>query len=150
MIFMAMMLASVEPSAEALALGRRISERGTLATLLTVGEKKDGTELAARNPGMSETDRAALAETTKRIYAEAREQFLAADAKSLATQLSIEDLRALEKTEEIAHEELKSLEKQNLLSEADKAQLEEIRKAQAEAEQIAQNMKDAAACVGLD
>jgi hypothetical protein len=96
MIFMAMMLAGAEPSAEALALGRRISERGTLATLLTVGEKKDGMELAARNPGMSEADTAALAETTRRIYAEAREQFLTADAKSLATQLSIEDLRALD------------------------------------------------------
>ncbi len=96
MILMAMVLAGAEPSAEALALGRRISERGTLATLLTVSEKKDAMELAARNPGMSDADKAALADTTKRTYAAAREQFLAADARSLATQLSIEDLRALD------------------------------------------------------
>ena len=96
MILIAMILAGAEPSAEALALGRRISERGTLATLLAVGEKKDAMELAARNPGMSDADAAALKATVKRVYTTERERFLTADARSLATQLSVEDLRALD------------------------------------------------------
>src|SRR5690349_9416194 len=96
MIVLALMLAGAEPSAEALTLGRRISERGTLAALLNVGEKKDSMELAARDPGMSAADQTALQATVKQVYATERERLFTADARSLATHLSIEDLRALD------------------------------------------------------
>ncbi|WP_037498369.1 DUF2059 domain-containing protein [Sphingomonas jaspsi] len=90
-----MMVAAAEPSAEALSLGRELSERGTLATLLTVAEAKDKAEMAAKNPGMSDADKAALEAAVTGSYAAERERLFAADARSFATNLSIEDLRAL-------------------------------------------------------
>ena len=44
---------------------------------------------------MSDADKATLEATVKQVYAAERERLFAADARSLATHLSIEDLRAL-------------------------------------------------------
>jgi hypothetical protein len=95
MILLSLLLAAVQPSAEALALGRQLSEKGTLATLLAVGERKDLAEMKERNPGMSDTDEAALEATVKRVYAAGRDKLFSADARSFATNLDIADLRAL-------------------------------------------------------
>lgn len=95
MLLAALVMIAAEPNAESLALGRELSERGTLATLLKVAEAKDKADLAARNPGMSDADKAALDAAVTDIYAAERERLFAADARSFATHLSIDDLRAL-------------------------------------------------------
>jgi hypothetical protein len=95
MMLIALMLAGAEPSAEALALGRRLSALGTLATLLSVAEKKDAQEMIDREPTMSDKDKTALRATAATVYARERERLLAADGRALATHLSVEDLRTL-------------------------------------------------------
>ena len=95
MLLAMMMLAAAEPGAEALALGRELSERGTLAVLLNVAEAKDKADLAAKNPGMSGADKAALDAAVTQAYAAERDRLFDADARSFATNLSVEDLRAL-------------------------------------------------------
>lgn len=95
MIVIALMLAGAEPSAEALALGRRLAERGTLATLLSVAEKKDTQEMIELEPAMAEKDKAALRAVAAKVYAKERERLFAADARALATHLTVEDLRTL-------------------------------------------------------
>ena len=95
MIVIAMLLAAAEPTSEALALGRELSEQGTLAALLNVAESKDKADLATRNPGMSTADRIALDAAVAQAYAAERDRLFAADARSFATHLSVEDMRTL-------------------------------------------------------
>ena len=54
------LLAAPDPTAEALALGRRLAETGTLATLLPLKTAQEREELVAEHPDWSEADKAAL------------------------------------------------------------------------------------------
>ena len=95
MILIALMMAAAEPSAEARALGRELAEKGTLAAMLPVLEKSETAQLVADHPELSAADKSALAATAHQIFVTNRDRLLAADARSYATRLSIEDLRAL-------------------------------------------------------
>jgi hypothetical protein len=95
MIWMALMIAAVEPSPEALALGKEMAQTGMLATLLPILETETTEKLVAEFPELSDPDRQKLRETAHRTYLEGRDRLLEADGRAYAEQLSVEDLRAL-------------------------------------------------------
>jgi hypothetical protein len=95
MIWMALMIAGAEPSAEALALGREMAQAGMLATLLPILEADATEKLVADYPELSDADKAKLRDTAHRTAVEGRAKLLEADGRAYAEQLSVDDLRAL-------------------------------------------------------
>lgn len=83
------------PSPEAVALGRRLADAGTLATLLPIVIENNLAELAAEPGNASPAQRAAIVATGRRMAAARREQLLDGTARAYARYLSIEDLRTL-------------------------------------------------------
>lgn len=84
-----------QASPEAAALGRRMAETGTLATLLPMISAKEAEELVAAHPELSEADRATLRATAKETAEKGIGRLLDAQGDAYAAALSIEDLRVL-------------------------------------------------------
>ncbi|MEQ7874785.1 hypothetical protein ABDK56_12365 [Sphingomonas sp. ASV193] len=98
MIALALILAaqsSAQPTAEALALGRDLAEKGTLAAMLPVLEQQETAAMIAAHPELSAADKAALTTTAHQVFTAGRDRLLAADARSYADHLSVADLRVL-------------------------------------------------------
>lgn len=91
----ALTLLAPDPSPEALALGRRLAETGTLAALLPVMVAKDTEELVSEHPDWSDADKAALRATAAEQAKAGTERVMAATGSAYAERLSVEDLRAL-------------------------------------------------------
>ena len=90
----ALLLAAAQPSPEALALGRKLAETGTLASLLPMIQQKEAEELVADNPGLSAAEKDRLRATARRVYEKGRKRLMDAEAIAYAKRLSIRDLRA--------------------------------------------------------
>jgi hypothetical protein len=95
MIWMVLMMAVAEPSAEALALGREAAETGTLASLLPILEADAIGKLVAEHPELGVADKQKLRDVAQKVYLDGRARILDADGRAYAEQLSVEDLRAL-------------------------------------------------------
>jgi hypothetical protein len=97
MLMLALLLAQAapDPTPEALALGRRLAETGTLAALLPAVVAKEREELVAEHPGWSEADKAALRETADKVARMTMERLMNATGRAYARRLSVEDLRVL-------------------------------------------------------
>ena len=90
----ALLLAAAQPSPEALALGRKLAETGTLASLLPMIQQKEAEELVADNPGLSAAEKDRLRATARRVYQTGLNRLMDAEALAYAKRLSIRDLRA--------------------------------------------------------
>lgn len=95
MIVIALLIASAEPSAEALALGREAAEVGMLATLMPILEADATEKVIAEFPDLDATDKQRLRGTAHRLFARGKAKLLEADGRAYAVHLSVEDLRAL-------------------------------------------------------
>jgi hypothetical protein len=94
-VILLMLAAAASPSAHAVALGRQIAERGTLATLLPMIQQKETEELVIAHPELSAGERAKLRSTAQRVYQAGRDRLLQAEAQGWAGQLSVRELRAV-------------------------------------------------------
>ena len=90
----ALLLAAAQPSPEALRLGRRLAETGTLASLLPMIQQKETEELLADHPELSAAEMTKLRATAQRVYQGGRDRLMEAEAQAYAKRLSIRDLRA--------------------------------------------------------
>ena len=90
----ALLLAAAQPSPEALALGRKLAETGTLASLLPMIQQKETEELVADNPRLSAAEKDRLRATARRVYQTGLNRLMDAEALAYAKRLSIRDLRA--------------------------------------------------------
>jgi len=95
MVMLAILLAAAAPSAQAIALGRQIAERGTLGTLLPLIQKKETEELVAAHPELNATEQARLRAVSKRVYEEGRGRLMQTEGRAWADQLTIGELRAV-------------------------------------------------------
>jgi hypothetical protein len=95
MLLYALALLSPDPTPEALALGRRLAESGTLAALLPIKVRQETEELVAEHPDYSDADKAALRAVAAEQARAGTEVLLAATGRSYAETLSIDDLRVL-------------------------------------------------------
>lgn len=94
-LILALALAMATPSAEAQRLGRELAEAGTLAALLPLIQEKETEEIVSAHPELSDSDKAALRATAKRVYDLGRERLLSATGRAYAERLSIADLKRL-------------------------------------------------------
>ena len=94
MVIALLLLAAAQPSPEALRLGRKLAETGTLASLLPLIQQKETEELVADHPELSAAEKAKLRATAQRIYQGGRDRLMQAEAQAYAKRLSIRDLRA--------------------------------------------------------
>ena len=89
------LFAAADPSPEALALGRRLAETGTLASLLPVMTAKETEELLGEHPEYEAADKAALWAVAAEQAKLGTERLMAATGRAYAEKLSVADLRAL-------------------------------------------------------
>lgn len=89
------LFAAADPTPEALTLGRRLAETGTLAALLPVIAAKETEELVGEHPEWSEADKAALRAVAAEQAAAGAERLMVATGKAYAEKLSVEDMRVL-------------------------------------------------------
>ena len=87
--------AAAQPAPEALQLGRRIAETGTLAAILPMIQQKETEELVAAHPELDAADKARLRGTAKRVFDVGRERLIQAEAQAYARHMNVRDLRAL-------------------------------------------------------
>lgn len=83
------------PGAEAEALGLRLAQTGTLATIAPLLAAKDTEELVAGHPELTESEKAALRATARRVQDESLARLNAAFGHAYAARLSVEELRTL-------------------------------------------------------
>jgi hypothetical protein len=83
------------PSAEAVALGTRLAETGTLASLLPMMAAKETDELVARYPDLSPEKVAELRRVAAATFATGKANLFAAEGRAYAERLSVADLRVL-------------------------------------------------------
>lgn len=83
------------PSPEALDLARQVAANGLLATLAPIQAQGEVEELIAENPDLGETERARLRAIGEAKAAELVAGAIEAEAGVMASNLSLEDLRAL-------------------------------------------------------
>ena len=93
-------LLAPDPTPEALALGRRLAETGTLASLLPIMIAKDTEELLAEHAEWSDADKAALRATAAEQAKVGIERLMSATGRAYAEKLSVKDLRVLVKFNE--------------------------------------------------
>lgn len=91
----ALALLAPDPTPEALALGKRLAETGTLAALLPMKIAQETEELVAEHPGWSEADKAALRAAATEQGKAGVERLMTATGRAYAEKLSVEDLRVL-------------------------------------------------------
>ncbi len=97
---MAAQAATPAPSAAAEALGLRLAQTSTLATIAPILVAKDSAELVAAHPELSDAEKTLLRATATRIGTASTAQLNAAFGHAYAARLSIAELRAL-----VAHAE---------------------------------------------
>lgn len=95
MLLYALALLAPDPTPEALALGKRLAETGTLAALLPVIMIKETEELVAEHPEWSDADKADLRATAAEQGKSGIDRLMTATGRAYAEKLSIEDLRVL-------------------------------------------------------
>lgn len=83
------------PSAEAVVLGTRLAETGTLASLLPMMAAKETDELVAQHPELSPEDVAELRRVAAATFATGKAKLFAAEGRAYAERLSVADLRVL-------------------------------------------------------
>lgn len=88
------------PSAEAIALGRRLGELGIAASILPAIGRQQGEELVADHPELSEADRAVLRQIAAERTRASLSRITAAAGAAYARTLSLADLRAIVAFEE--------------------------------------------------
>lgn len=88
------------PSAEAESLGLRLARTGTLATIAPLLAAKDGEDLVAAHPELSDAEKAKLRAVAKQTADAAIERLNAAFGHAYAKRLSVAELRTL-----VAHAE---------------------------------------------
>jgi len=84
-----------DPTPEALALGRRLAETGTFASLIPGVVADEREKLVARYPELSDADKALLRATADETAKAQIDRLMNAIGRGYAEKLSIEDLRAL-------------------------------------------------------
>lgn len=89
------LLVVADPTAEALALGKRLAETGEIAGLLPAMVEKDREQLINAHPEWSDADKAAFRKTADRVAAKGTGRLMEAIGRVYAEKLSIEDLRRL-------------------------------------------------------
>lgn len=95
-LFLALaLLAGQDPTPEALALGRRLAETGTFATLIPGVVADEREKLVARFPELSDADKALLRATADETSKVQVDRLMDAIGRGYAEKLSLEDLRAL-------------------------------------------------------
>lgn len=88
-------LTAAAPSPEAMRLARRVAQTGSLVSILPMIVEQDLTGLADERPQLTDTQRAALIATGRRIAAEDQERIVSALATGYARRLSMSDLATL-------------------------------------------------------
>lgn len=83
------------PPAEAVALGTRLAETGTLASLLPMIAAKETDEMVAAHPELSPAEQAELRRTAAATLDAGRARLFAAQGRAYAERLSLADLRVL-------------------------------------------------------
>ncbi|MBX3565950.1 MAG: DUF2059 domain-containing protein [Sphingomonas sp.] len=91
----ALALLAPDPTPEALALGTRLAESGTLAALLPMKIAQETEELVAEHPDWSDADKAGLRAAAAEQGKAGVERLMTATGRAYAEKLSIEDLRVL-------------------------------------------------------
>lgn len=92
---LALFAAPADPTPEALALGKRLAEAGTLAALLPLKAAAEREELVAEHPEWSDADKAALRQAADAEAKAAFDTLTAAIGRGYAEKLSIDELKAL-------------------------------------------------------
>jgi hypothetical protein len=87
--------AAPDPTPEALALGRRLAEAGTLSALLPIVVAKDREEVIGEHPEWSDADKAAFRTTADQVAADGIGKLMDATGRSYARKLNVEELRTL-------------------------------------------------------
>ena len=95
MLFALALLAAPDPTPEALALGRRLAETGTLAALLPAITADEREKLVAKFPELSEAEKALLRATADETGKAQAARLMDAMGRAYAERLPVEDLRAL-------------------------------------------------------
>lgn len=83
------------PSPEAVALGRRLAEAGTVAALAPMLAAKDTEDLVRENPGLTAAEQAELRRTAAETFAAANAKVMTAMGRAYAERLSPADLARL-------------------------------------------------------
>lgn len=86
---------AADPTPEALALGVRLAETGSIAALLPTIVAKEREELVGEHPDWSDADKAALRTTADAVATTGIRRLMDAIGRAYAEKLSIDDLRAL-------------------------------------------------------
>ncbi|UZK64866.1 hypothetical protein [Sphingomonas sp. M1-B02] len=94
-LLLALAQAVSAPDPEALRLGRRLAETGTLAALLPIVTVKEREELLREHPEWSDADKAAFRATADEVAKAATARLMEASGRAYARILSLPDLRAL-------------------------------------------------------
>jgi len=94
-LLFALALLAPDPTPEAMALGKRLAETGTLAALLPVILAKETEELVAEHPEYNDADKAALRATAAEQGRAGVDRLMTATGRAYANKLSVEDLRVL-------------------------------------------------------
>lgn len=95
MLLYALALFAPDPTSEALALGKRLAEAGTLAALLPAILAKETEELVAEQPALSDADKTILRSIATEQGKAGLDRMMTATGRGYAEKLSIEDLRVL-------------------------------------------------------
>lgn len=95
LVFLALMAAAAQPSAEAKRLGRTLASQGTLASLLPLMKASQTEELLAEDKDLSAEQKTRLRATADRVFDAGYERILATTGDAYARQLDIADLRTL-------------------------------------------------------
>ncbi len=95
MLLYALALLAPDPTPEALALGRRLAETGTLASLVPVMIAKDTAELESQYPDLTDAERAVFRAIAAEQAKAGTDRLMEATGMAYAETLSIEDLRSL-------------------------------------------------------
>jgi formate dehydrogenase maturation protein FdhE len=94
-LLLAAVLATTAPPADALRLGRKLAEQGTLASLLPLMKAKEVDELLAEDRSLSAADQTKLRATADRVFERGYDRLMDAIGTAYAKQLSVKDLRTL-------------------------------------------------------
>ncbi|RYD57234.1 MAG: DUF2059 domain-containing protein [Sphingomonadales bacterium] len=91
----AIALLAPDPTPEALALGKRLAETGTLAALLPIIMAKETEELLAEHSELGDADKATLRAIATEQGKAGVDRLMTATGRAYADKLSVEDLRVL-------------------------------------------------------
>ncbi len=87
--------AAPDPSPEALALGRRLAETGTLAALLPALVAKDADELVGEHPELSGAEKAELRATSQAVSKANIDRLMTEIGRAYAETLTVGELKTL-------------------------------------------------------